>query len=128
MSEPSADHPNLGRLKRFAVYVLIVAVIVAAWGIFARISARAALKTEAQEAAVPVVEVVQPRHSGGAINELVLPGDLQAFSDAPIYARTNGYLKRWYADIGTHVKAGELLAEIETPEVDQELDQARADL
>jgi RND family efflux transporter MFP subunit len=128
MSEQSADHPNLGRLKRFALYVLIIAVIIAAWGIFARISARAALKTEAEEAAVPVVAVVQPRHSDGSTNELVLPGDLQAFSDAPIYARTNGYLKRWYADIGKHVRTGELLAEIETPEVDAQYRQAKADL
>ncbi|HWW22068.1 MAG TPA: efflux RND transporter periplasmic adaptor subunit [Steroidobacteraceae bacterium] len=128
MSEQPADHPNLGRLKRFALYVLIVAVIIAAWGILARISARAALKSEAEEAAVAVVEVVQPRHSDGASNELVLPGDLQAYSDAPIYARTNGYLKRWYADIGKHVKAGELLAEIETPEVDAQYRQAKADL
>jgi RND family efflux transporter MFP subunit len=128
MSELPADHPNLGRLKRVAAYVLIIALIVAAWGIFSRISARAALKAEADDAAIPVVEVVAPRHSGNASNELVLPGDLQAYSDAPIYARTNGYLKRWYADIGKHVKAGELLAEIETPEVDAQYRQAKADL
>lgn len=129
MSEQQpVDHPNLGRMKRFAIVVLLVAVLVGAWGIFSRISARAALKAEADDAAVPVVEVVAPRRSGNASNELVLPGDLQAFSDAPIYARTNGYLKRWYADIGKHVKAGELLAEIETPEVDAQYRQARADL
>ena len=63
MNQPSADHPNLGRMKRFALYVLVVAVIVAAWGIFTRISARAALKAEADDAAVPVVAVVQPRHN-----------------------------------------------------------------
>src|SRR5579863_1039495 len=61
-------------------------------------------------------------------DELVLPGDVQAFTDAPIYARTSGYLKRWYADIGKHVKAGELLAVIETPEVDAQYRQAKADL
>src|SRR5687767_2146052 len=60
--------------------------------------------------------------------EIVLPGNTQAFIDAPIYARTNGYLKRWYVDIGAHVKRGQLLAEIETPEIDQQLQQARADL
>jgi RND family efflux transporter MFP subunit len=128
MSEPPADHPNLGKLRRFALIVLILAVIVASWGIFARINARAALEAEAEAAAVPVVQVVLPRKSDGSRGELVLPGDLQAFSDAPIYARTNGYLKRWYADIGKHVKAGELLAEIETPEVDAQYRQARADL
>ncbi len=58
----------------------------------------------------------------------MLPANVQAFIDAPIYARTNGYLKKWYADIGAHVKAGQLLAEIETPEVDQQFQQARADL
>ena len=57
-----------------------------------------------------------------------MPGNTQAFNDTPIYARTNGYLKRWYVDIGAHVKQGQLLAEIETPEMDQQLDQARADL
>ena len=57
----------------------------------------------------------------------MLPGNLQAFKDTPIYARTNGYLKRWYTDIGTRVKAGQLLAEIETPEIDDQLKQARAD-
>ena len=63
-----------------------------------------------------------------AAAEIILPGNIQAFTDSPIYARTNGYLKKWYVDIGAHVKAGQLLAEIETPEVDQQLDQARADL
>jgi RND family efflux transporter MFP subunit len=121
------DHPNLGRLKRFAFYVLIIAIAVAAWGIFSRINARTELQAQAEEAAVPVVEIASARHSDGA-NELALPGDLQAFSDAPIYARTSGYLKRWYADIGKHVKAGELLAEIETPEVDAQYRQAKADV
>ncbi len=65
---------------------------------------------------------------GAPGNEVILPGDIQAFQDSPIYARTNGYLKKWYVDIGAHVKAGQLLAEIETPEVDQQLDQAKADL
>ena len=65
---------------------------------------------------------------GAPQNEVVLPGNIQAFNDSPIYARTNGYLKKWYVDIGARVKAGQLLADIETPEVDQQLDQARADL
>jgi RND family efflux transporter MFP subunit len=127
MTDAAQNHPNLHRLKRFALYVLVVAVIVAVWGIFTRINARTALKAEAQDAAIPVVSVALPRH-GEVGSELVLPGDLQAFSDAPIYARTSGYLKRWYADIGKHVKTGELLAEIETPEVDAQYRQARADL
>ncbi|HEY4975183.1 MAG TPA: efflux RND transporter periplasmic adaptor subunit, partial [Steroidobacteraceae bacterium] len=84
-------------------------------------------KQDAQLSAVPMVIVAMANHSEGG-DELVLPGDLQAFADAPIYARTSGYVKRWYADIGKHVKAGELLAEIETPEVDAQLRQAKADL
>jgi RND family efflux transporter MFP subunit len=73
------------------------------------------------------VIVVSPHHSEAG-NELVLPGDVQPYTDAPIYARTSGYLKRWYADIGKQVKAGELLADIETPEVDAQYRQAKADL
>jgi RND family efflux transporter MFP subunit len=127
MSEPPESKAALRRLRRFAVYVLVAAIIIAGWGIFSRVQTRAALRQDAQAAAVPTVIVTMPRHSD-ASDELVLPGDVQAFTDAPIYARTNGYLKRWYADIGKHVKAGELLAEIETPEVDAQYRQARADL
>lgn len=115
------------RLKRIGLCVLVGAVIIAAWGIFTRVHSRAALKQLAQQSAVPVVIVTLPKHSDVG-DELVLPGDIQAYTDAPIYARTNGYLKRWYADIGKHVKAGELLAEIETPEVDAQYRQAKADL
>jgi RND family efflux transporter MFP subunit len=127
MSEPPEPKAALRRLRRFAVYVLVAAIIIAGWGIFTRVQTRAALRQDAQAAAVPTVIVTTPRHSD-ASDELVLPGDVQAFTDAPIYARTNGYVKRWYADIGKHVKAGELLAEIETPEVDAQYRQARADL
>ncbi len=80
-----------------------------------------------EQAAVPTVSVIQPA-SNTAGKEVVLPGNTQPFNDTPIYARTNGYLKRWYVDIGAHVTQGQLLAEIETPEVDQQLEQARADL
>jgi len=117
----------LRRLKRIGLCVLVGAVIIAAWGIFTRVNSRAALKQLAQQSAVPVVIVTMPKHSDVG-DELVLPGDIQAYTDAPIYARTNGYLKRWYADIGKHVKAGQLLAEIETPEVDAQYRQAKADL
>jgi len=77
--------------------------------------------------ALPTVAVVRPERTAEA-EEVVLPANVQAYISAPIYARTNGYLKKWYADIGAHVKEGQLLAEIETPEVDQQLQQARADL
>ena len=70
-----------------------------------------------------------PRRSqGAAAQEITLPANTQAFIDTPIYARTNGYLRKWYADIGTHVHTGELLAEIETPELDQQVQQAQSDL
>lgn len=108
------------------VALLIVAAIVVA-GIVPRLRARAALRNETSELAVPAVSVIHPK-LGAPQSEIVLPGNIQAFADSPIYARTNGYLKKWYVDIGAHVKASQLLAEIETPEVDQQLDQARADL
>ena len=95
-------------------------------GIHARVEAASELKQETLKSAVATVSVVHPTPSG-MTEEVVLPGNIQAFTDTPIYARTNGYLKSWKVDIGAHVKSGELLAEIETPEVDQQLSQARAD-
>jgi RND family efflux transporter MFP subunit len=105
--------------------VIVVAVV--ALGIISRSAAETALTTTTNRAAVPVVNVVEVA-PGKSSSELMLPGNTQAFNEAPIYARTNGYIKKWYADIGQHVRQGELLAEIETPEVDQQLDQAKADL
>jgi RND family efflux transporter MFP subunit len=96
-------------------------------GIHSRVTAESRLKQRTEEAAIPTVAVVFPKE-GAPTEEIVLPGTTQAFTDAPIYARTNGYLKNWYFDIGAHVHKGQLLAEIETPEVDQQLQQARADL
>src|SRR6202030_2615549 len=96
-------------------------------GIHSRVAAESRLKQRTEEAAIPTVAVVSPQE-GAPTQEIILPGNTQAFSDAPIYARTSGYLKRWYFDIGAHVQKGQLLAEIETPEVDQQLLQARADL
>ena len=96
-------------------------------GILPRLRARAALRSETYQLAMPTVSVMHPR-LGALQEEIALPGNIQAFSEAAIYARTSGYLKRWYADIGTHVKAGQILAEIEAPEIDQQLQQARADL
>ena len=109
------------------LFALVTVVGVVISGILPRIQARATLRKETADLAVPTVLVVHPKQSAPA-QEVVLPANVQAFVDAPIYARTNGYLKRWYADIGAHVKAGQLLAEIETPEIDQQLRQARADL
>ncbi|HLW88103.1 MAG TPA: efflux RND transporter periplasmic adaptor subunit [Terriglobales bacterium] len=106
-------------------FVAVVAVVIS--GILPRIQARNILAKETKEMAIPTVAVVRPQPSAPS-KEVILPANVQAYIDSPIYARTNGYLKAWYVDIGGRVKAGQLLAEIETPEVDQQLRQARADL
>ncbi len=85
------------------------------------------MQQQTNELAAPSVLVQKPQ-IGAPSQELILPGNLQAYTDSPIYSRTNGYLKKWYFDIGAHVKQGQLLATIESPEIDQELAQARADL
>ncbi len=96
-------------------------------GINSRVAADTALTHETQKLAVPNVAVVQPVLSAPN-QEVLLPGNMQAYTDTAIYARINGYLRHWYADIGAHVKTGDLLADIETPEIDQQIQQARADL
>jgi len=96
-------------------------------GIHSRAAAESRLKQRTEDAAIPTVSVVFPQE-GAPTQEIDLPGNTQAYSDAPIYARTSGYLKHWYFDIGAHVQKGQLLAEIETPEVDQQLQQAQAEL
>jgi RND family efflux transporter MFP subunit len=105
----------------------IVLGIVIYSGIHERAQAESTLGVSTERAAIPTVNVVQPT-SGAVSQEIVLPGNTQAFNDTPIYARTNGYLKRWNVDIGARVEQGQLLAEIDTPEIDQQLEQARADL
>lgn len=115
------------KIRRYSLVGLAAALILAAWGEFSRITARNALARETNRNAVATVVTVTASHNGAA-EELVLPGTVQAFVEAPIYARTSGYLQAWYTDIGTQVKKGQLLAQIETPEVDQQLTQARADL
>jgi RND family efflux transporter MFP subunit len=107
--------------------IVVVVVLVVVWGISSRHQANAQLSLETRELAIPTVSVIHPK-PGAPQQEIVIPGDMQPFTDAPIFARTNGYLKKWYADIGANVKAGQLLAEIDSPEVDQQLQQARADL
>src|SRR6202022_2321448 len=110
----------------FLLTLLAVAIIVI-WGISSRRKANAQLSQETRELAVPTVMVVHPK-VGAPQQEIVLPGDMQPYAVAPIYARTTGYLKSWHAEMGARVKAGQFLAEIDTPEVDQQLQQARADL
>ena len=115
------------KIRRYALIALIVAVALGVWGEVSRVLARSALGKETAESAIPTVATVTASLSSLG-EELVLPGAVQAFIEAPIYARTNGYLKSWNTDIGTPVAKGQLLAEIETPEIDQQLSQAQADL
>lgn len=113
------------RGKMLVGAVLLVLITAGAVTFLNRRSETDALAKETEAVAVPTVAVVQPKSEPGT-DELVLPGNLQAFEESPIFARTNGYLLRWYKDIGSKVQKGELLAQIDTPEIDQELLQARA--
>ena len=106
---------------------LVVAVILAVTGIIPRLRARTTLQQQTNALSAPSVLVATPQQ-GQPAEEIVLPGNIQAYVDSPLYARTNGYLKKWYFDIGARVKQGQLLAVIESPEVDQQLAQAKADL
>jgi RND family efflux transporter MFP subunit len=119
---------GLGRIAFLGLAAAVIALGVVIYvGIRTRTAAETNLTRATAQAAIPTVDVVYPK-AGAPTQEIVLPGNTQPFISAPIYARTSGYLKRWYFDIGAHVKQGQLLAEIESPEVDQQLDQARADL
>ncbi len=124
--------PRRRVVRRLVLLVFVVAVccglaFVIHAGIQSRRRSAAELRSATLDAAVPTVSVVRPKFEATP-EEIVLPGNVQAFISTPIYARTNGYLRQWYFDIGSHVRAGQLLAEIEAPEVDRQLDQARADL
>ena len=115
--QPSPDgfHSRPGARRRTAILVaaavLAVLALMIYFGIHSRVVAESRLTQRTQEAAIPTVAVVFPRE-GAPTQEIILPGNTQAFSDAPIYARTSGYLKHWYFDIGAHVQKGQLLAEI----------------
>jgi RND family efflux transporter MFP subunit len=124
---PSPDARRARWLSFLVAMAAVLLGIVIYSGIHQRAEAQRRLGVVTDRAAITIVNVVQPRPAA-ASQEIVLPGYTQAFSDTPIYARTNGYLKRWYFDIGARVEKGQLLAEIDTPEIDQQLDQARADL
>ena len=115
------------KVHRYGLILLIVALCLALWGEVSRILARSALAKETAEAAIPTVLTTTPNRTTLG-EELVLPGTVQAYVEAPIYARTSGYLKEWRTDIGAQVTKGQLLAEIDAPEVDQQLSQAQADL
>jgi RND family efflux transporter MFP subunit len=130
MPEPSTDESDKNlrhKIRRYSLILLVVALSLAAWGELSRVRARSSLGKESAAAAIPAVITVTPNRTSLG-EELVLPGTVQAYIEAPIYARTSGYLKYWRTDIGTQVTKGQLLGEIETPEVDQQLSQAEADL
>ena len=127
-SDPMADEPKLTRTSWIGM--VIVALIVAGvvvFGVKARRGSEQALEKETAVSAIPSVNIVYPAPSSLSA-EIALPGNTQAFTDTPIYSRTNGYLKSWYFDIGAHVRKGQLMAVIETPEIDQQLQVAQADL
>src|SRR5246127_681087 len=126
---PSNGDPRRHSSRRWLMPFMIAAIVVGLliFGIRSRVKAENNLRTATAQTAVPSVSVVQPKPTASA-QEIILPGNIQPFISSPIYARTDGYLKKWYFDIGAHVKAGQLLATIETPEVDQQLAQARSNL
>jgi len=127
---PSPDDASRTPPRRrwlLAALLVLVAIGVLVTGIRSRMKDETALKAVTAQMAVPSVSVVLPKQSAPA-QELILPGNIQPFISSPVYARTDGYLKKWYFDIGAHVKAGDLLAVIETPEVDEQLAQARSTL
>jgi RND family efflux transporter MFP subunit len=123
----SPPRPVPRRLRLAGVLAVILAVIVVAYGLVSRASQNSRLHDVTEEQAIPSVAVVSPAQVENQ-SGLELPGRLEAFIRAPIYARVPGYLKTWKYDIGSKVKAGDVLAEIDTPDLDQQLLQARADL
>ncbi len=121
--------PGLHRGARLAIFLLVMlgAAVVVTSGIRTREKAAAAVKQQTLDMAIPVVSVIHPKH-GAMRDEVALPGNIQAYTDSPIYARASGYLKAWHVDIGGRVKAGQLLAEIDAPELDQQVHQAQSNV
>jgi len=127
-SAPDVNRRGFGRVAmNSAVLIAILGGLLTLQDSHARSVATARLTHETQSAAILSVDIVHPS-LGAASSEVILPASVQGFIDSPVYARTSGYLLHWYADIGTHVRKGELLAEIQTPELDQQVQQAESDL
>jgi membrane fusion protein, multidrug efflux system len=124
---PHKTAPPPRNLRRIGLIAVIAAVAVAAFGIFERRSHEAEVAQWTQQQAIPTVAVITPR-AGAAVQRLVLPGTVQAWYEAPIFARVSGYLKNWNFDYGAHVKKGDVLAEIETPDLDAQLAASQAKL
>lgn len=125
---PPDAPPLSGRIALVLIVVLlIVSIVIVIAGIVPRVRARTRLKDQTNVLAAPNV-IADPPHQGNTAQEIILPGNIYAYSDASLFSRTDGYLSKWYSDIGAHVRRGQLLAVISTPEVDKQLLQARADL
>src|SRR6266849_6261037 len=128
--EPERGGQSLAKGTRLYTLLIGGAIVLVVLGAFTLVQRHAQYQTLAKETetlAIPTVAVIHPTAEAPQ-EDLVLPGTLQAYMESPIYARTNGYLRKWYRDIGSRVSQGELLPDIDTPEVDQQLSQARADL
>ena len=129
--EPSVVLDPDRKLGRgFVIGLLVMALVLAVFiavGIRSRVHAEANLTRATQQDAIQTVDVISPNGGANAL-EITLPANTQAYIDTPIYARTSGYLKHWYADIGARVREGQVLADIETPELDQQVEQAQSDL
>ncbi len=128
--ETTQDKPGLSAQRkphavRALVIVLFLLLVAGGFAVVRRVNESRVLARETEKLAIPTVAtihaIVEPSN-----DELMLPAQLQAYVESPIYSRTNGYLLRWYKDMGSHVRKGERLADIDTPEIDQELSQARA--
>ena len=122
---PAGSPPEKSHPARLVIIALIVLLVGGGLSVTRRLAERKALAGETEKLAVPVVSVIKPA-SEPSSDQMVLPAQLQPYVESWIYSRTNGYLLHWYKDMGSHVKKGELLADIDTPEVDQELSQAKA--
>jgi RND family efflux transporter MFP subunit len=125
--DPHANRPLVRKLRVFGILFIFLVVVIVAWGVVSRSIHNSRLHDTTEAQAVPNVAVAPPSNAEN-LTALELPGRLEAFIRAPIYARVPGYLKSWKHDIGSKVKAGEVLAEIDTPDLDQQLLQARASL
>jgi RND family efflux transporter MFP subunit len=126
-TDSQSAQTTVRKLARASLVLLVLALMVLGWNLISAHRAAARLEQDTEAEAVITVATTKPRPLADA-SDLVLPGNVQANYDAPIYARTSGYLKRWLVDIGAQVKAGQVLGEIESPEVDQQLRQAEADV
>ncbi len=128
-AEGEKGTPSQAPGGRGTIGVLFAVALAAAiaWGLHERAAKESAVAHATRAAAIPTVDVTHPVE-GSKADDLALPGNVEAFTSTPIYSRTNGYLKKWYFDIGSRVRKGDLLAVVETPEIDQQLDQSRAEL